>query len=115
MGDPAGISPELTAILLNDPEIRTAVRIVAFGDRRILNDGAKIAGVTPDIDFVSPNSDFVAGERPVFVDLAHLDPQDVTRGEATPKGGAFALENFRRALLMAHEGRADAVCFTPFN
>ena len=115
MGDPAGISPELTAILLNDPEIRSAVRIVAFGDRRILNDGAKIAGVTPDIDFVSPNSDFVAGERPVFVDLAHLDPQDVTRGEATPKGGAFALENFRRALLMAHEGRADAVCFTPFN
>ncbi|MEO8409830.1 MAG: 4-hydroxythreonine-4-phosphate dehydrogenase PdxA, partial [Propionivibrio sp.] len=42
-------------------------------------------------------------------------PEDVKRGEATPEGGAFALENFRRALLLAHGGQADAVCFTPFN
>jgi 4-hydroxythreonine-4-phosphate dehydrogenase len=51
----------------------------------------------------------------VFVDLAHLAPEDVQRGQATREGGAFALENFRQALLMASEGRADAVCFTPFN
>ena len=115
MGDPAGISPELTAILLNDGEVRAAARFVVFGDRRILAEGAQIAGLAPDVDFVSADSACEIGERPVFVDLAHLDPRDVKRGEATPEGGAFALENFRRALVMAQQGKADAVCFTPFN
>lgn len=115
MGDPAGISPELTAILLNDEEIRAAANFVVFGDRRVLEEGARIAGLMPDVDFVSADSAYEFGERPVFVDLAHLDPRDVKRAEATPEGGAFALENFRRALVMAHQGRADAVCFTPFN
>ena len=35
--------------------------------------------------------------------------------QATATGGAFATENFRRALSMAVAGEADAVCFTPFN
>ena len=115
MGDPAGISPELTAKLLDDETIRGAARIVVFGDRRIWEDGARIAGVAPEVDTVSPAARYAAAQRPVLVDLGHLAPQDVRRGEATPAGGAFALENFRRALLMAKAGEADAVCFTPFN
>ena len=115
MGDPAGVSPELTAKLLANDEVRAAARFVVFGDRRILDDGARIAGVALDIAVVSPGSSYDATEKPVLVDLGHLAPQDVKRGEATPEGGAFALENFRQALIMANEGRADAVCFTPFN
>ena len=88
---------------------------MVFGDRRILDEGAKIAGLTLDITVVAPGSAFDATLRPVFVDLGNLAPADVKRGEATPEGGAYALENFRRALTMAHEGAADAVCFTPFN
>ena len=115
MGDPAGVSPELTAKLLANDEVRAAARFVVFGDRRILDDGARIAGVALDIAVVSPGSSYDATEKPVLVDLGHLAPQDVKRGEATPEGGAFAMENFRQALIMANEGRADAVCFTPFN
>lgn len=115
MGDPAGISPELTAKLLADDDVRAAARIVVFGDRRILEEGARVAGVTPDIAVVAPTSPYDAAARPVLVDLGHLAPGEVKRGEATPEGGAFALENFRRALIMAREGIADAVCFTPFN
>jgi len=115
MGDPAGVSPELTAKLLCLDEVRAAAHIVVFGDRRILEQGAKDAGVALDMTYVAPDSDFDATQRPVFVDLGHLAPSDVKRGEATAEGGAFALENFRRALLMAKAGKADAVCFTPFN
>ena len=43
MGDPAGISPELTAKLLGLEEIRAAARLVVFGDLRILEAGARIA------------------------------------------------------------------------
>jgi 4-hydroxythreonine-4-phosphate dehydrogenase len=115
MGDPAGVSPELTAKLLCLEDVRAAAKIVVFGDRRILDEGAQVAGVTLDIGYVAPEAEFDATAGPVFVDLGHLAPQDVKRGEATPAGGAFALENFRRALTLAHEGKADAVCFTPFN
>ncbi|MDR1708240.1 MAG: 4-hydroxythreonine-4-phosphate dehydrogenase PdxA, partial [Candidatus Accumulibacter sp.] len=115
MGDPAGISSELAARLLADEEIRAAARFVVFGDRRIFDDGARIAGVAPDIAVVAPDSPIEATERPALVDLGHLAPEDVERGKASPQGGRFALENFRRALLMANDGRADAVCFTPFN
>jgi 4-hydroxythreonine-4-phosphate dehydrogenase len=115
MGDPAGVGAELTAKLLSLDEVRAVANIVVFGDRRILEEGAKIAGVTFDVSYVAPDDDFDATDRPVFVDLGHLSPSDVKRGEATAVGGAYALENFRRALTMAHEGKADAVCFTPFN
>lgn len=115
MGDPAGVSPELTAKLLCLEEVRAAAKIVVIGDRRILEEGAKIAGVTLDVSYVAPESSFDATSRPVFIDLGHLAPSAVKRGEATAEGGAFALENFRRALLMAQQGKADAVCFTPFN
>ena len=115
MGDPAGVSPELTAKLLCLEEVRAAANIVVFGDRRILEEGAKVAGLTLDVSYVSPEADFDATLRPVVIDLKHLSPADVKRGEATVEGGAFALENFRRALVMAQQGKADAVCFTPFN
>ena len=115
MGDPAGVSPELTAKLLCLEDVRAAADIVVFGDRRILEEGAKVAGVTLDVSYVSPEADFDATLRPVVIDLKHLSPADVKRGEATAEGGAFALENFRRALVMAQQGKADAVCFTPFN
>jgi 4-hydroxythreonine-4-phosphate dehydrogenase len=115
MGDPAGVSPELTAKLLCLEDVRAAANIVVFGDRRILEEGAKVAGLTLDVSYVSPEADFDATLRPVVIDLKHLSPADVKRGEATAEGGAFALENFRRALVMAQQGKADAVCFTPFN
>jgi 4-hydroxythreonine-4-phosphate dehydrogenase len=116
MGDPAGVSPELTAKLIALAESRAASRLVIFGDRRILAAGAAVAGVSPDVEFVAPDgTPGREGERPVFVDLGNLDPDDVTPATATLAGGRFATENFRRALLLAKSGAADAVLFTPFN
>lgn len=113
MGDPAGISPELTARLLALDEIRAAARFVVFGDRRILDAGARTAGVTLDIEVGSEEK--APGDRPVLIDLGNLDPAEVTPREATLAGGRFASENFRRALKLAAADGADAVCFTPFN
>ena len=36
MGDPAGISPELTARLLALDEVRQQARLIVIGDRRVL-------------------------------------------------------------------------------
>jgi 4-hydroxythreonine-4-phosphate dehydrogenase len=116
MGDPAGISPELTAQLLALDDIKEKAYIVTIGDRRILDKGAREAGI--ELDLVSSSLEGLAGldrSKHAFVDLGHLAPEDVDRGEATLAGGTFATKNFRTALELAHAGKADAVCFTPFN
>ncbi|NDV89090.1 4-hydroxythreonine-4-phosphate dehydrogenase [Aurantimonas aggregata] len=117
MGDPAGISPELTAKLLVSQTVRDNAAIIVLGDRRVLEQGAEIAGVSLDLAVVADEDAALAAgtDRHVLVDLGHLDPKDVTPAKATAVGGAFASENFRRALLFAAAGKADAVCFTPFN
>src|SRR5690242_4500550 len=84
MGDPAGISPELTAKLLALDEVVDKARIVVIGDRRVLDDGASIAGVKLDLATASPDANLSREERaPVFIDLGHLDPATITRSTAS--------------------------------
>ena len=116
MGDPSGISPELTAKVLADKDVRAAANFIVFGDRRILADGETIAGLKVDLPVWSPSKPSeIATAGDLFVDLGHLDPIGVTTGEATATGGRFALANFRAALRFAANGGAGAVTFTPFN
>ena len=117
MGDPAGISPELTVKALALPEILDAADFIVIGDARVFAAGARTAGLGRDVDVdVRQRLDERAmTNRPAFLDLGHLDPASVAMGTATRTGGEFALTNFRRALELAAAGRADAVCFTPFN
>ena len=74
---------------------------MVIGDRRVYEAGARMAGTSAQPD--------------EFIDLEHLDPAVVERGRASREGGEFALANYRRALRLAMEGAAQAVCFTPFN
>jgi 4-hydroxythreonine-4-phosphate dehydrogenase len=101
IGDPAGVSPELTAKVLALKEVREAARVVLVGDRRIFDDGARIArsSATPD----------------EFVEVKHADPAGIKRGVPAKAGGESALANYRTALRMVADGKADAACFTPFN
>ena len=101
IGDPAGISPELTAKVLALKEVREAARVVVVGDRRIFDDGARIAGVqVTDVE---------------FMEVKHADPSAIRRGVAAKAGGESAQANYRHALRMVVDGKADAACFTPFN
>jgi 4-hydroxythreonine-4-phosphate dehydrogenase len=116
MGDPAGISPELTAKIVALDEIRAKAGLIVIGDRRVFDEGARIAGVEPKMGTVSPDSKQLPSDgEAVFVNLGHLDAATVTRGIATRAGGEFALANYRHALMLARDGHVHAVCFTPFN
>ena len=50
IGDPSGISPELTARLVASDVVLAAARLVVIGDPRVLADGAAIAGVSLDLE-----------------------------------------------------------------
>ena len=116
MGDPAGISPELAAKVVALDEVRATARLIVVGDRRVFDEGVRVAGVRSDVKTVA--SDAIVepgGGDPIFIDLANLDPASINRGVAAQHGGQFALENYRYALGLTRDGRAGAVCFTPFN
>ncbi len=112
IGDPAGIGPELAARLVADPEVRAAAELIVVGDRRVFDRACKLVRVAPELLTVTDRDAAAPG---TFLDLRHLDPDAVEVGVASRAGGAFALENYRTCLRMAADGRADAVCFTPFN
>jgi 4-hydroxythreonine-4-phosphate dehydrogenase len=116
MGDPAGISPELTAKLAALDEVRSKAQLIVIGDRRVFDAGVAVAGVNADLKTVRLDTNLTAhrGEH-LFIDLGHLNAASVEQGVATKSGGEFALENYHRALSLARDGIADAVCFTPFN
>lgn len=115
MGDPAGISPELTVKALALAEIREAADFIVIGDARVLTAGARAAGIEPHVEMHADPEALPQAQRPAFVDLGHLDPGALPVATATRAGGEFALANFRTALRLAAGGYADAVCFTPFN
>jgi 4-hydroxythreonine-4-phosphate dehydrogenase len=114
LGDPCGISPELTARLAGDTQVADACRLIVIGDRRVFAAGCRDARLpAAELPAWHPSAAAPAGHA--FYDLAHLDPAAVTRGEASAAGGAFALANFTTALALAREGALEAVSFTPFN
>ncbi len=116
MGDPCGISPELTAKLLAIPETRAQAAVLVIGDLRVFRDGEAVAKVTVPVDVVHRAADARPAPGKVsFLELRNLDPAAVKRGEASAPGGAYAMANFKFALALAKEGAVDAICFTPFN
>ena len=116
IGDPAGISPELTARLVADAEIRAAARLFVIGDARVLARGAEVAKVNLDIAVIARDAVLpLDAEKPVLVDVQNCDPATIRIGEAQRAGGLAALENYKTALSFAVAGVADAVTFTPFN
>jgi 4-hydroxythreonine-4-phosphate dehydrogenase len=115
MGDPAGISPEITAKLLADPTVLASAALLVIGDARILAEGARVAGVTlPALQTVKTARTPEAG-RPMLLDFGHGDPAVIPRAEASAAGGAFAMTNFRAALELGRDRKVDSVFFTPFN
>jgi 4-hydroxythreonine-4-phosphate dehydrogenase len=116
MGDPAGISAELLARLLAETSLLDRAAVTVVGDRRVLAAGEAVAGVKLELaeGELDGATDAVPG-RPVFVDLGHLDPASIEPGVASAVGGAFAMRNFREALLLAKAGHIDGVMFTPLN
>ncbi len=113
IGDPAGISPELTAKLAVDPAIAARARLLVIGDARILQMGAAHAGVALALPQWSPGEP--APHAHALLDLGHCAPADVEPAKATLAGGRFALTNFTTALELARQGEVRAVTFTPFN
>ena len=59
MGDPSGISPELMARILAEPDLRAAARYVVFGDKCLLDLGAEDGKADPDVLVIKDGDEVV--------------------------------------------------------
>lgn len=114
LGDPAGIGAEVAARLLVSPDAHDAVLLV-IGDRRLLQRGAREAGVKCELPVVTDIADFVAVPRPTLLDLPIPEFDAIRPGEIGAAGGRASLAGFSLALDLASRGIVDGVVFTPFN
>ena len=72
-------------------------------------------GPLADIVVVGDNDPLPDTDKPVLIDLKHLDPKSIPVGQLSKPSGDFAMANFRKALTLASAGAVDAVTFSPFN
>jgi 4-hydroxythreonine-4-phosphate dehydrogenase len=116
LGDFTGIGPEQCARVLADRRLADAARLLVVGDARVLEQGARDAGVRiawrahagpEEVDWARP-------EIPV-VDLGNVDPGAIPRGRISPASGHASGETLAHMIRLAQEGRLDGIAFAPLN
>jgi 4-hydroxythreonine-4-phosphate dehydrogenase len=115
-GDCTGIGPEQTAKLLNAGRMKNVARLVVIGDSRVLEMGARQAGVKLDLHrYQSPAAvDWDAAGIPI-VDLGNTDPAKFKPGVADPQSGKLTGDTLARAIDFAKAGEVDGITFAPLN
>jgi 4-hydroxythreonine-4-phosphate dehydrogenase len=116
LGDATGIGPEQCARVLSDGRLSDSARFVVVGDARVLEQGARDAGVelawraypTPEaIDWTRRDI--------ALIDLANLDPARIPRAEVSPESGRVSGETLATMVELALSGRIDGITFAPLN
>ena len=116
LGDCTGIGPEQCARVLADRRLADAARLLVIGDRRVLEMGARDAGVQLETrKYERPEEvDWSDGRVPV-IDLGNIDPALVGRGQVSAESGRLTGETLAYMIELALAGRIDGVCFAPLN
>jgi 4-hydroxythreonine-4-phosphate dehydrogenase len=116
LGDCTGIGPEQCARVLADGRLKDAARLLVVGDARVLEQGAKDAGVKLSIRaYDEPEDvDWTRDEIPI-IDLGNIDPALVGRGKVSAESGKLTGETLARMIDLALAGRIDGITFAPLN
>jgi 4-hydroxythreonine-4-phosphate dehydrogenase len=118
LGDPAGIGAELIARLLARPETCAKANVVLVGDPWLWASGQEVAGVkvaTDHVDTLAAVRSRAGTEKPAFLPVDTVRPNDVHRGQAEAAGGASVLAVLNRCMDAALSRQIDAICFAPLN
>lgn len=116
LGDPTGIGPELVAKLLARFPVQEQADLVVIGDRRYLEMGQQIAGVSVLARTVHRFEEVQFGGKDVqFLEFPGVSPGEFTLGQLSAKAGKSVLELLAFTLDLARDGSLDAIVFAPFN
>ena len=117
LGDSTGIGPEICARVLADRQrLADAARVLVVGDARVLEQGARDAGVSVAWKtYATPEDvDWSRDEVPL-IDLGNLDPRSIRRGEASAESGRICGETLAYVIRLALAGDLEGIVFAPLN
>jgi 4-hydroxy-L-threonine phosphate dehydrogenase PdxA len=116
LGDATGIGPEQCARIVADRRLNGAARLLVFGDSRVLDQGARDAGVELHWRAYS-NPEDVDWDRSgiPIVDLHNLDPSTLRRGAVSADAGRTAGDTLAHMVGLALQGRLDGITFAPLS
>jgi len=115
LGDPAGIGPELVARLLASRDLSRSANVAVIGDRGVLDDGQRIAGVSLTLGTIDEIDDLPKQKSVVFLHLPAAEVGPVPRGRVSAAGGKSAMVTAQFALERARARKLDGILFAPFN
>ena len=116
LGDATGIGPEISAKVLASRGMSEVARIVVIGDVRVLQLGMRDARVEfPYHVYLSVNDIPWPSDSTPVVDLANVDPAQLTRGQISDESGRRCGETLKCMIDLALAGDLDAVSFAPLN
>lgn len=115
MGDGAGVGPEVTVAALVDESVRAESLPVVMGDKKRLEEAAKIMGI--DVEIVPIISIDQAVDEAGKINVIDLDllPADLPWGELSKEAGNAAYEYIAKAAELAQSGDVQAICTAPLN
>ena len=116
LGDCTGIGPEQCARILADGRLAAVARLLVVGDVRVLQAGARDAGVTlATRKWRTPEEvSWSCAEVPV-IDLCNADPAAFRQGRVSPEAGRIAGETLAYMIDLALASRLDGITFAPLN
>jgi 4-hydroxy-L-threonine phosphate dehydrogenase PdxA len=116
LGDATGIGPEQCARIVADRRLNGAARLLVFGDSRVLDQGARDAGVELHWRAYSnpEDVDWDRSEIPI-VDLHNLDPSTLRRGAISADAGRTAGDTLAHMVGLALQGRLEGITFAPLS
>ncbi len=116
LGDSTGIGPEQCARILADGRLAAVARLLVVGDLRVLQAGARDAGVTLETrTWPTPEEvDWSRPEVPV-IDLQNADPRAMPQGRVSPEAGRIAGETLAYMIELALASRLEGITFAPLN
>ena len=115
-GDATGIGPELMAKLLSDPETRSLANVVILSDLAVFRAGCAVAGQDIEIRVVErfEDADFSRDEVHL-IDMKQPAPGSFEPGVVSEAAGSAVLACYGAGLDLCADGRAQGLCFMPFN
>ena len=115
MGDPAGVGPEILVTAVLDPVVRENARVVAVGNKAVLEKAAAAMKVSPEFNLVGED---LSGLKDGVCNLVHMDNVDMSvfeYGKVSAMGGKAAFEYIEKSVRLAMAGKVDALATTPIN
>jgi 4-hydroxy-L-threonine phosphate dehydrogenase PdxA len=117
LGDCTGIGPEQCARVLADRRLAADARLLVVGDARVLEQGARDAGVTLRVTtYAAPEAVDWSREGEVpLIDLGNIDPAGIPRGAVSAESGKLTGDTLAYMVELALAGRIDGITFAPLN